>query len=164
MKHQTKLGKFVIASVAAVSMFASAQVAQAADDDVQKGVLKCTVAGGAGLILGSKKKLDCVFEKSNGAEENYSGRILKVGLDIGVTKESHITWAVFAPSELNAVGALTGNYAGLSAEATVVGGVGANVLVGGGQDSVTLQPLSVQTQTGLNIAGGIGSIKLEFEE
>lgn len=164
MNSMKVIGKLVITGVAAASMFILTPKAQAADENVQTGVLKCTVAGGAGLILGSKKKLDCVFEKSNGSEENYTGRILKVGLDIGVTKESHISWAVFAPSEQNAEGALEGSYAGLSAEATVVGGVGANALVGGGQDSVTLQPLSVQTQTGLNVAGGIGSIKLEYKK
>lgn len=162
MKQHTRLGKIMIAGATAASMFISAQAAHAGDGDVQKGVLKCTVAGGVGLILGSKKKLTCVFEKSDETEETYTGRILKVGLDIGVTKESHITWVVFAPSDQNSEGALSGNYTGVSAEATVAGGVGANILVGG-ENSVSLQPLSVQTQTGLNIAGGIGSIKLEFE-
>ena len=37
------------------------------------------------------------------------------------------------------------------------GGVGANVLVGGGNDSVTLQPVSITGQEGLNIAAGIGA-------
>jgi len=163
MNHQNGFKKIAIMGITAISMIVTTQIARAGDEDVQKGILKCDVAGGIGLILGSKKKLDCTFEKTDGTVENYSGRILKVGVDIGVTKESHITWAVFAPSEQNAVGALAGNYTGVSAEATVAGGVGANILIGG-KNSVSLQPLSVQTQTGLNVAGGIGSIKLEFDE
>jgi len=87
--------------------------------------------------------------------------VLKIGVDIGITKESHITWAVLAPSGSNEVGALSGNYTGVSGEVTVAGGVGGNVLVSAGKQ-FTLQPISVQTQTGLNIAGGIGSIKLEY--
>lgn len=144
------------------AMLAASSASAAGDNKTQVGVLKCDVAGGIGLILGSKKALSCVFTKKDGTTETYVGRILKVGLDIGVTKESVISWAVLAPSGKNDAGALQGGYAGLSAEATVAGGVGANLLVGGG-NSFALQPLSVQTQTGLNVAGGIGSIKLEYK-
>lgn len=132
-----------------------------ADDNTQQGVLKCDVEGGVGLLLGSKKDMTCVFTKNDKTVENYKGRVLTIGVDIGVTKESTITWAVYAPSRDSNPGALTGNYDGLKAEATVAGGVGANVLVSAG-NQFTLQPLSVQTQKGLNIAGGIGSIKLEY--
>jgi len=126
----------------------------------QVGVLNCVVAGGVGLLLGSSKRLSCTFNKQDGSKESYSGRASKLGLDIGITKKSYISWAVLAPSGKRDTGALAGRYVGASAEITVVGGVGANLLVGG--KSITLQPLSVQAQTGLNIAGGIGSIKLEY--
>ena len=43
----------------------------------------------------------------------------------------------------------------------MIGGLGANVLIGGFRKSINLQPLSIQAQTGLNIAGGIGSLTLE---
>lgn len=133
-----------------------------AEEQTQRGTLKCDVAGGVGLILGSNKKMTCVFEKSDGTTENYTGRVLKIGVDIGVTKESHIVWAVLAATDADKAGALAGNYTGVTAEATVAGGVGGNLLVSAG-NQFTLQPLSVQTQTGVNIAGGIGSIKLEYE-
>lgn len=150
---------FASATIAASLLFATA--AQADDKNTQQGILKCDVAGGIGMILGSSKKMTCVFTKKDGSVENYDGRVLKIGVDIGVTKESHITWAVLAPSGSNDLGALSGNYAGVTAEVTVAGGVGANVLVSAG-NQFTLQPISVQTQTGLNVAGGIGSIKLEY--
>ncbi len=58
------------------------------------------------------------------------------------------------------VGALAGTYVGASAEASVVVGAGANVLVGGSNRSFALQPLSVQGQVGLNFAVAISSLDL----
>jgi hypothetical protein len=59
------------------------------------------------------------------------------------------------------LGALAGTYAGVGAEATVGAGVGANVLIGGTGRAFSLQPLSVEGQTGLNIAGGITTVTLQ---
>ncbi len=39
---------------------------------------------------------------------------------------------------------------------TVVGGVGANALIGGSRNTIVLQPLSAQAQTGLSTAGIAG--------
>lgn len=146
-------------ALAATLMLTGAALAD--ESHTQQGVLKCDVEGGVGMILGSKKKMTCQFERKDGGTETYTGHVLKIGVDIGVTKESHITWAVLAPSGSNDKGALEGTYDGATAQATVAGGVGANVLFSAG-NQVTLQPLSVQTQEGLNIAAGIGSVKLEF--
>ena len=55
---------------------------------------------------------------------------------------------------------LTGTYTGASAEVSVAAGLGANVLVGGSNRTVALQPLSVQGQVGLDIAAGIGQLEL----
>ena len=40
-------------------------------------------------------------------------------------------------------------------------GLGANVLVGGLDKSIALQPLSVEGNKGLNVAAGIGAISLK---
>jgi hypothetical protein len=72
-----------------------------------------------------------------------------------------MSWVVFAPGKLGP-GALAGTYAGATAEATFAVGLGANVLVGGSQSSVALQPVSVQGQTGLNIAAGLAKFTLEY--
>ncbi len=131
-------------------------------DRVEAGQLKCDVEGGVGLILGSKKKMACTFERKDGGTETYTGRVTKVGLDIGATKDAVIWWLVLAPAEDTPAGALAGEYVGIAAEATVGAGAGANLLVGGGDKSFALQPLSLGTQKGLNIAGGLASIKLEY--
>jgi Protein of unknown function (DUF992) len=70
-------------------------------------------------------------------------------------------WAVYAPTT-RAAGSLAGTYAGATAEVTVGGGIGANVLVGGSNRTTQLQPLSVQQQTGVNVAAGIAAIELQF--
>ena len=59
-------------------------------------------------------------------------------------------------------GMLAGTYVGATAEVSIAAGLGANVLVGGSNRSVALQPLSVQGQVGLNIAAGIGALELHL--
>jgi hypothetical protein len=59
-------------------------------------------------------------------------------------------------------GALAGSYGGVSAEATAIVGFGANVLVGGFKKSITLQPLSIQAQTGLDLAAGVAGLSLTY--
>ncbi len=133
-----------------------------AKDGVKVGVLSCDIEGGVGFILGSSKGVDCVFEPSGGGDvEHYAGSIDKLGIDIGITGRTAAAWLVFAPGKLKR-GALEGGYGGASAQATVIAGVGANVLVGGFEKSVNLQPLSVQVQTGLNIAAGVAALRLDY--
>jgi hypothetical protein len=133
-----------------------------ANSGVNVGALSCTVSGGIGLLIGSKKSMSCTFEPTKGrATQYYKGSIGKLGIDVGITGKSYISWLVFAPGELKS-GALAGNYGGVSGEATVGLGLGANVLVGGSGKSIALQPVSVQGQTGLNVAAGIASLKLRF--
>jgi uncharacterized protein DUF992 len=128
---------------------------------IKVGSLNCSVAGGVGLILGSSKGMNCIFHPVGGAPEDYTGSVTKLGIDIGVTGTTYIAWAVFAPGKVNR-GALEGSYSGASAEASVGLGLGANVLIGGSKHSIALQPISVQGQTGLNIAAGIARMDLDY--
>lgn len=125
------------------------------------GSLTCKVAGGMGFIFGSSKDLDCIFARTDGVGEKYTGAIKRYGVDIGFTKESQIVWLVFAPGSI-APGALQGTYAGATAQATVGGGVGANVLLGGGSGQITLQPVSVEGSVGLNVAAGVAEVDLKY--
>jgi hypothetical protein len=127
---------------------------------VNVGALSCQVSGGVGFIFGSSKDLNCVFKRPNGDTERYHGEINKYGVDIGFTTESRIIWAVFAPGNV-APGALAGHYGGVTGEAEVGVGLGANVLLGGNSKQIALQPLSVTGGVGLNVAAGIASITLE---
>ncbi len=72
-----------------------------------------------------------------------------------------MVWLVYAPTSRRA-GALSGSYGGATAEATVGAGVGANVLIGGSNRTIELQPLSLQGQAGLNVAAGVAGIDLRW--
>ena len=131
-----------------------------AQERIQAGSLTCDVSAGIGLIIGSKQNVSCTFTPSRpGPIEYYTGSIAKLGLDIGVTGGGIMVWAVLAPTT-RPVGALAGTYVGATGEISIVGGVGANVLVGGSNRTVALQPLSVTGQVGFNIAAGVADLQL----
>ncbi|MFT3987370.1 DUF992 domain-containing protein [Aestuariivirga sp.] len=127
---------------------------------VKVGVLNCTIDGGVGYIIGSSKGVKCTYKSNSGRVEAYKGSIGKLGVDIGVTGKAKVAWLVFAPGKINS-GALAGTYTGASAQATVIAGLGANVLVGGFKKTINLQPISIQGQTGLNVAAGVASLHLK---
>ena len=133
----------------------------AAGERIEVGVLECHVASGSNFLVGSTKRLACRFLPSGGGTvELYRGEITRVGLDLGRTRDTEIRWTVLAPKTGVRAGALAGRYGGVSAEASAGAGVGANALVGGLERSIALNPLSVQTQEGLNIAAGVAGLKL----
>jgi hypothetical protein len=148
-------------AVLLAAIAALAPTAQAAN--VEVGVLTCKVSGGVGFVFGSTKDLDCVFEGLSGGRDRYVGAINKFGIDLGFTGSSYIVWTVLAPSVAIPAGALAGDYGGVSAEATVGLGVGANALIGGSENSIALQPVSVQAQQGLNVAVGVAALSLRFD-
>jgi hypothetical protein len=126
---------------------------------VNVGSLTCNVAGGVGFVFGSSRTLNCLLARADGTAERYEGTIRRFGVDIGFTRESTIVWMVFAPGSI-APGALGGEYAGPSAQGTVGVGVGANVLLGGSSNQITLQPVSVEGSVGLNAAAGVAAMSL----
>jgi Protein of unknown function (DUF992) len=130
---------------------------------VQVGQLACSVSAGVGLVVGSQRNVSCNFQPDGGPPEAYVGTITKIGLDVGFTTGGAMVWGVFTDTNRYA-GMLSGTYAGVQAEATVAAGLGANVLVGGSNRSVALQPLSVTGQTGLNIAAGVGALELHYAQ
>lgn len=146
----------VALALAATATGASAQGATR----TKVGTLDCDISGGIGLIIGSQKGVRCTFTPAGrGPREAYTGTISKFGLDIGATTGGRMVWAVFAPTAYRHA-ALAGAYAGASGEATVGAGLGANVLVGGNDRTIALQPLSVQGQAGLNLAVGVSALEL----
>jgi hypothetical protein len=154
MKRTLMLG------LAAATSLAFAASAHADPGGVKAGVLTCNVSSGWGLIFGSSKDLNCTFENGSGREEHYAGTINKYGVDVGYHNGGVIVWAVFAPTGDLAPGSLAGNYGGVTAGGAVGVGAGANALVGGSGNHVSLQPVSIEGLTGLNVAAGVASISL----
>jgi hypothetical protein len=140
----------------------SAQVnAQPAPAYSPAGALNCTMSPSVGLIVAGTQTLNCLFTPNVGMPEVYEGRITTVGIDIGVTGGGTLGWAVLMSSPAPFPGGmLAGNYGGASADASVIVGGGANVLIGGSNRSVALQPLSVQGQVGVNLSAGLTGLEL----
>ncbi|MDR3409174.1 MAG: DUF992 domain-containing protein [Methylovirgula sp.] len=137
--------------------FASAGTAQAA----QVGLLECNVAPSVGLIITSRKALSCRFSRSYAPPDYYVGTITHFGLALGATGPGRIVWGVFAATRELGHTALAGSYGGATANVSLGLGLGANALVGGNAYSIGLQPLSVNTQTGVDITAGITGLQLE---
>ena len=152
---------FILAGVA-VTMLASLATARAQQPmaRVQVGVLECRGGSSIGFVVGSVTNLGCVLRVDGMPEDRYVATIHKVGIDLGITQESALAWGVYAPVARLGPGDLSGNYAGAQGSAAIGVGVGGNVLVGGSENSIALQPLSVQGQVGLNIAAGLESLEL----
>lgn len=128
---------------------------------VKVGSLTCNISSGFGFLFGSSKELRCTYSSNAGSGEHYTGTFSKYGLDIGYADKGVLVWGVVAPTSDVRAGALEGDYAGATANATIGVGLGANVLIGGLDKSIALQPLSVSGNTGLNIAAGVGVISLK---
>ena len=127
---------------------------------LQVGVLECRGGASIGFIVGSVTNLGCVLRAEGLPEDRYIATIRKVGVDLGITQESALAWGVYAPVARLGPGDLSGNYAGAQGSASVGVGLGGNVLVGGSNNSIALQPLSVQGQVGLSVAAGLESLEL----
>ena len=149
-------------TAAAVAMLAGLAVAAPASAATRIGALECNVSSGVGYVITSSRALACIFRSSRGGHEYYFGTVRRFGLDLGFTGRGRLLWGVFAPSRPGP-GALQGDYIGASGAISVGAGVGANALVGGSNNSFTLQPFSVEAQTGASIAAGVGAMRLEWD-
>ena len=125
------------------------------------GGLTCSTGPRVGLVLGSRQDMRCVFVASaTGQQYVYTGTIRRLGVDIGVTRGGRLFWAVFARNSQIGQGTLRGSYVGASGNVALGLGLGAKVLIGGSRRTITLQPLSVEGQIGLNLALGVASLTL----
>jgi Protein of unknown function (DUF992) len=152
-----RLSTLSIAIVALVAPIASAN----ALPPVRAGILQCEGGQNVGFVVGSVTSLECVFQSEGRRPESYIATVRRYGVDLGITGQTRLAWAVNAPTGQVGRGDLAGNYGGVGANASVGVGFGGNFLVGGPANSYALQPISVQGQTGLNVAAGVADIDLQ---
>ncbi len=142
-----------IAGIAATSVPASAAV--------EVGVLSCQVAPSVGYVVASEREMRCAFRSNfGGRTQYYKGRAGRIGLDLGFTNGGTLVWNVYAPTRRIGRHALAGTYAGGSASASIGAGVGGNALVGGSDNTIALQPLSGEGNSGFNVALGVTALSL----
>lgn len=128
---------------------------------VDAGVLSCDVATGWEFVFGSSHDVNCTFSGNNGAVQRYTGHIDKFGVDLGYLAAGVVIWKVLAPSGTIGKDALAGTYGGVIGGAAVGAEAGADVLVGGSANAISLQPVTIEGMAGLHIAAGIAWIVLE---
>jgi hypothetical protein len=152
-----RLSTLSIAIVALIAPIASANAVPA----MRAGVLQCHGGQNVGFVVGSVTSLECVFQSEGRRPEPYVATVKRIGLDLGITEQTQFSWAVNSPDGRLGYGGLGGSYGGVGANASVGVGFGGNFLVGGPANAYALQPISVQGQTGLNVAAGIAGIDLQ---
>jgi len=138
----------------------SASEAQQPVQKVQVGVLECRGGPSIGFIVGAVTNLACVLRVNGVPDDHYIATIQKVGVDIGITESTALAWNVFSPIAQPGRGDISGSYVGVDAMAAAVVGVGGNVLLGGSNNSIALQPVSVQGETGVIVAAGLERLDL----
>ena len=152
-----RLSTLSIAIAALVGSIASANALPPA----RAGILQCQGGQNVGFVVGSVTSLECVFQSEGRRPEPYIATVRRIGLDLGITEQTRFSWAVNAPNSRLGRGELAGTYGGVGANASVGVGGGGNFLVGGPANSYALQPISVQGQTGLNVAAGVAGLELQ---
>lgn len=155
--------KMFKASMLAAGLLAIAAIApaNAQNGRVRVGMLNCSGPGQTSFIVGSITEMGCVFTPDGGPRaERYNARISRAGIDIGVTTENALAWVVWAPTKRIGPGELAGKFGGVAAGAAIVVGGTANVLLGGSDNSVALQPLSLVGSRGANVVVGVAGLDL----
>lgn len=154
--------KLAIAAAAAMAGLGMMMSAASANTTVRAGTLECDVSGGIGLIFVEKQTMTCTFKSAHGGPPDiYTGKIEEVGITLGATAGGVMVWAVLAAQHSIPEGALAGTYAGVTANASIGVGGGANILIGGTGRSFVLQPISLEGQVGINVAGGVTTLTLK---
>ena len=147
-----------LSTVVLAGVFVASASSAMAQSRIEVGVLECRGSTNS-FIVGSVTNLNCGFRPAGGGPvEPYTAVLRRAGVDLGFNQQIVVAWGVWAPSGPRRD--LSGNYGGAAASATVGVGVGANALVGGSGNTIALQPLSGQAQTGLSVAAGVAGLEL----
>lgn len=158
MRRVTTLVATTAAALVATVLTAAAQ--QPIPSGARIGVLECTGGPSPGLIIGSITELNCMLTRNGRRAEPYAARINRLGFDVGVTERWVLAWEVFGPPRRLPPGGLAGQYGGAGASASIGTGAASNQLAGGPGGAISLIPLSVAGQTGVNLAFGFEGMEI----
>ncbi len=152
---------FLLAVLATVALSIPPALAQSPQSWTQAGMLRCNLNPSIGFVIFGHQSMECKFQPAvSGPVQAYDGAINTVGLDLGASGGGKFAWAVFGSASGIPNGALAGEYVGASGDIGLGVGVGANVLVGGSNRSVALQPVSLEGSMAINVVAGLSQLKL----
>lgn len=131
------------------------------------GTLNCKTVphSGVNLLIHSTTDVKCTFNSSAGdVKERYKGETgVGFGIDIDINREENLGYAVFSADFKPGTYQLAGKYGGAGGSATVGVGVGAQVLIGGNDRTISLQPV-ISGSTGGGVAAGLTYLYLEADK
>ena len=128
------------------------------------GSLQCRLSGSSLSVLVENQTVDCLYEddREGLAPGHYVGRLTKVGANFSVDGPGELAWGVVAATRDIGPGALQGSYAGPETTVKVGVGGGGALLVGGSNNTISLQPLEVETGKGFGLTAGAESLVLTY--
>ncbi len=143
-----------------VGFMLAAAPAYAQGHSIRQGVLTCRTSASIGLIVGSRQRLRCQFRSDRGWTQNYTAASAAWVLTSASPPAASWCGRCWQAPPTFLWGALAGDFVGASGDVSVGVGAGANLLVGGTRRSVSLQPLSLEGQVGVNLALGVARMTL----
>jgi len=156
------IGMAVIALFSSQQPLAAEEVSSAG---AKAGILTCKTIPGSGLnlVLHSTVDVTCEFKSTaGGSVERYKGETgIGLGIDLNINRKETIGYTVMSADFKAGTHQLAGKYVGGGGSATVGVGVGAQVLIGGSKNSISLQPIALSASTGAGVAGGLTYLFLE---
>jgi len=152
--------RYVLPAIFIITAFVLGPIHAQAQTWAQAGMLRCRLNPSIGFVIFGHQSMECSFQPVSGPVQAYEGAINTVGLDLGVSEGGRLAWAVFGPANGVPNGALAGEYVGASGDVGVGVGAGANVLVGGSNRSIALQPVSLEGSIALDVVAGLSQLKL----
>lgn len=159
-----KLGN-VLALALATAATALPLTAVQAQGGVEVGVLTCSVVPGSrvNLLIRSTADVRCTYAKGGESEEYVGETGIALGIDLSFKQDEKMAFTVIAASQDIRPGAkaLGGRYVGGEVSAAAGLGLGAKALLGGGAKNIGLQPLVLETSTGLGASGGLSFLYIE---
>jgi hypothetical protein len=156
---------FFLLSSLGIAIMVSSVHAEEQQAGFEVGILKCSVIPGTrvNLLIRTTADVECTFD-NRGTIERYRGETgIALGLDLSFKSDEKMAFAVLAVSSDVIPGgyALAGKYLGGQAAAAVGVGLGAKVLIGSGDKNFSLQPLALETSSGIGVSAGIGFLYIE---
>src|SRR3979490_2271732 len=103
--------RFSTISIAVAALIASIASANALPP-VRAGILQCQGGQNVGFVVGSVTSLECVFQSEGRRPEPYIATVRRYGVDLGITDQTRLAWAVNAPTTRVGRGGPPGNYGG----------------------------------------------------
>ena len=154
------LSRYMLLAIFIITALVFGPAGAQAQTWAQAGMLRCRLDPSIGFVIFGHQSMECSFQPVSGPVQAYEGAINTVGIDLGVSEGGRFAWAVFGPATGMAHGALAGEYVGASGDVGVGIGAGANVLVGGSNRSIALQPVSLEGSVALDVVAGLSQLKL----